>query len=61
MNTVSDRQSGLVRYPGPGCVVEFMQGNQPQQAFVLEENGGQLRLYTIGRREAKMSLSRMLP
>ena len=61
MSTVFDKQSGIVRYPGPGCIVEFMQGNQPQQAFVLEENNGQLRLYTIGRREAKLSLSRVLP
>lgn len=61
MSTISERQSGLVRYPGPGCIVEFMQGNQPHQAFVLEENNGQLRLYTTGRREVKMPLSRLLP
>jgi exoribonuclease-2 len=38
---------------GPGFVVEFMQGNEPQLAWVLEESGRQLRLYTIHKRETK--------
>ena len=41
--------------------MEYMQGNHPQQAIVLEEQSGSLRLYTIGRRETKMPLSRLLP
>ena len=51
----------LERYAGPGCLVEFMQGNQPQVAWVLEESSGRLRLYTLTRREEKMTLSRVLP
>ena len=50
-----------VRYPGPGCVVEFMQGNSPMQALVLEEQGGRLRLYANNRRESSMPASRLLP
>ena len=50
-----------VRYPGPGCVVEFMQGNSPMQALVLEEQGGRLRLYGLNGRESSMTASRLLP
>ncbi len=50
-----------VRYPGPGCVVEFMQGNSPMLAFVLEAQGGKFRLYTQGRRETNLAESRLLP
>lgn len=59
MKPLSDKTA--VTYPGPGCVVEFMQANQPQLAFVLEENSGQLRLYTAGRRETKLAAGRILP
>lgn len=51
----------MIRFPGPGCVVEFMQGNRAQQAVVLEEQSGSLRLYTLARRETKMPVSRLLP
>jgi exoribonuclease-2 len=51
----------LERYAGPGCVVEFMQGNQTQVAWVLEESSGRLRLYTLTKREEKLPLSRVLP
>ncbi|MEA4855549.1 MAG: ribonuclease catalytic domain-containing protein [Solidesulfovibrio sp.] len=51
----------LERYAGPGCLVEYMQGNQAQVAWVLEESSGRLRLYTLTRREEKMALSRVLP
>lgn len=51
----------LVRYPGPGCVVEFMQGNQSQLAYVVEEQSGKLRVLTQNRREAKFPASRLLP
>lgn len=51
----------LERYVGPGCVVEFMQGNQAQTAWVLEESSGRLRLYTLTKREEKLPLSRVLP
>ena len=50
-----------VRYPGPGCLVEFLQGNSPVQAVVLEDQGGRLRLYGINKRESKVQASRLLP
>ena len=50
-----------VRYPGPGCLVEFMQGNSPVQAVVLEDQGGRLRLYGVNKRETKLQASRLLP
>lgn len=49
------------RYPGPGCVVEVMQGNTPMQALVLEEQGGRLRLYGSNRRESNITAARLLP
>lgn len=52
---------GKVRYPGPGCFVEFMQGNSPIQAIVLENQGDRLRLYGVNKRETKLQTSRLLP
>lgn len=52
---------GLVRFPGVGCVVEFMQGNTPQIAWVLEEQGGRLRLLLPNRRETNLQAARLLP
>ncbi len=49
------------QYPGPGCIVEFLQGNEPQLAWVVEESGGKLRLYTINKREMKLPAARILP
>jgi exoribonuclease-2 len=51
----------LERYAGPGCLVEFMQGNQAQVAWVLEESSGRLRVYTLTHREEKMAVARVLP
>jgi exoribonuclease II len=51
----------LERYAGPGCVVEFMQGNQAHVAWVLEESSGRLRVYTLTKREEKLPLARVLP
>ncbi|SKA95060.1 exoribonuclease-2 [Paucidesulfovibrio gracilis DSM 16080] len=48
-------------FPGPGCVVEFMQGNQPQLAWVQEENSGKLRALTVNKREVKLACARLLP
>lgn len=53
--------SGIVRFPGAGCVVEFMQGNRPQIAWVMEEQGGRLRLFLPNRRETKLAAARLLP
>lgn len=48
-------------YPGPGCLVEFMQGNSPMQAVVLETQGERLRVYALNRRESKFAATRLLP
>lgn len=53
--------TGLVRFPGAGCVIEFMQGNRPQIAWVMEEAGGKLRLLMPNRRETKLTANRLLP
>ena len=50
-----------VRYPGPGCLVEYLQGSSPVQAIVLEEQNGRLRLYGVNRRESSLPVSRLLP
>jgi exoribonuclease-2 len=50
-----------VRYPGPGCLVEYMQGNTPTLAVVLEEQGGRFRLYGINHRESTLAAGRLLP
>lgn len=53
--------SQLVEFPGPGCVVEFLQGNAPQIAWVMEEQGGKLRLLLPNRRETTLGANRLLP
>lgn len=58
---MADARDKLVRHPGPGCVVEFMQGDRPQLAWVLEEKGGKLRLVTATKRETKLAAVRLLP
>ncbi len=50
-----------LRFPGAGCIVEFMQGNIPQIAWVLEEQGGRLRLLLPNRRETTLQAARILP
>ena len=53
--------SGKIQFPGAGCVVEFMQGNAPMLALVLEDQAGRLRLYTQGKKEVKLAQGRLLP
>ncbi len=53
--------STLVRYPGPGCVVEFLHGNRTNIAWVLSEQSGRYRLLTRNRRETKLPGARILP
>ena len=53
--------SHIVQYPGAGCIVEFMQGNEPQIAWVMEEQKGKLRLFLPNRRETSLSSARILP
>ncbi len=45
----------------PGCLVEFLQDNQPILAWTLEAVAGKARLFTVGQRETKLPLSRVLP
>ncbi len=45
----------------PGTVVEFMHGDQPQLAWVLEEAAGKLRILTINKKEMKLPAARLLP
>lgn len=51
----------IVQFPGAGCVVEFMQGNLPQIAWVMEEQGGKARLLLPNRRETSLPTNRLLP
>ena len=52
---------GCVRYPAPGCIVEYMEGNAVQIAVVTEEAGGRLRLLLPNRRETRLTAARLLP
>jgi exoribonuclease-2 len=45
----------------PGCIMEFLQDNQPVTAWVLDVQGPRLRVFTAGQRELKLPLSRVLP
>ncbi len=51
----------IVTYPGPGCIVEYMEANAPQIALVTEEQSGKLRLLLPNRRETRLSINRLLP
>lgn len=53
--------ANAVKYPAPGCVVEYLEDNAVQIAMVTEESGGKLRLLLPSRREVKMSANRLLP
>ena len=53
--------SDCVRYPAPGCVVEYIEGNAVQVALITEEAGGRLRLLLPNRRETRLNASRLLP
>ncbi len=45
----------------PGCLIEFMHGDQPQLAWVLENSSGKCRALTINKREVKLAEARILP
>lgn len=51
----------VMNSPQSGCVVEFLQNNQPVIAWVLEVQGTRLRLFTASQREMKLPVSRVLP
>ncbi|MFZ5426505.1 MAG: ribonuclease catalytic domain-containing protein [Thermodesulfobacteriota bacterium] len=55
------RHPSIQIIPTPGCIVEFLQGNEPHVAWVEEAAGDKLRLYTLNKRETKLSSSRLLP
>lgn len=48
-------------YPAPGCIVEFLEGNAVNIAYVLEESSGKSRLLLPGRKETKLAANRILP
>ena len=53
--------SDLVQFPGAGCVIEYLMGNEPHIAWVMEEQKGRLRLLHENRKEASLAASRLLP
>jgi exoribonuclease-2 len=55
------KKPAIASFIRPGTVVEFMQGDHPQLAWVLEENAGRLRLFSITKREIKLPAARILP
>lgn len=50
-----------VKYPAPGCVVEYLEDGAIHIAMIMEESGGKLRLLLPSRREVKISANRLLP
>jgi exoribonuclease-2 len=50
-----------VHFPSEGCLVEFMHGNSPVPAVVLDARKDRLRLYSVAKREISLSPSRLLP
>ncbi len=53
--------SDLVQFPGAGCVVEYLMGNESHIAWVMDEQKGRLRLLHENRKEASLAASRVLP
>ncbi len=44
-----------------GCLVEIIQGNSPQVAWVLDITENKARLFTLHKREIKIPVNRLLP
>ncbi|GAB6037279.1 ribonuclease catalytic domain-containing protein [Fundidesulfovibrio butyratiphilus] len=55
------KHPSLVTSVQPGCVVEFLQGNEAHLAWVEDVLGDKLRLFTLNKRESKLAASRLLP
>lgn len=53
--------SDKVDFPGVGCVIEYMEANEPVIAIVLDEQPNRYRLYTQGKKEVRLAASRVLP
>lgn len=49
------------QFPAPGCIVEYMEDNAPQIAFVQELANGRARLLLPSRKEVKLAQNRLLP
>ncbi|NLY40233.1 MAG: RNB domain-containing ribonuclease [Desulfovibrionales bacterium] len=45
----------------PGCIIEFLQDNQPVSAWILDVQTPRVRVFTTGQRELKLPMSRILP
>ena len=50
-----------ILHPLPGCIIEFMQGNEIQCACVLENQNDKIRAILLNRREVTLPISRVLP
>lgn len=53
--------AAITQFPGAGCIVEFLLGNEVQIAWIMEEQKGKLRLFLPNRREMNLSSARILP
>lgn len=53
--------SSISKSPTPGCIVEYLQNNQPVIAWVTEVQNQKARLVNINKREVKLPLARVLP
>lgn len=58
---IESNMAAPIKFPAPGCIVEYLEDNIIQTAFVLEESGGKLRLLMPSRREVKIASGRLLP
>jgi exoribonuclease II len=50
-----------ITFPRPGALVEYLQGNQPVLAWVLDAQQEKVRLLTANGRESKITPSRLMP
>lgn len=44
-----------------GCIIEFLQDNQPVVAWILDVQPPRVRVFTAGQRELKLPISRIVP
>ena len=58
---LTDQELLMIRYPSPGCIVEYIEGNAVQIAIVMNEAGEKLKLLLPSRREVTLGKNRILP
>ena len=58
---MSTKHPSIQAIAAPGSIVEFLQGNESQVAWVEEASGDKLHLYTQNKRETKLAAQRLLP